>query len=163
MSNDQPGTARGLELSPVVAILLATLVAGTLDITYAIVSSATRGVAPMIIWQSVASGLLGKASYEGGVPTAVAGGLLHFGIMACWAIAFYLLSRRWTALVERPFLWGPLFGVVVFIAMNYVVVPLSAIGHTFDRPPLRYIGELFSHVVFVGIPVAWFASRVPRG
>jgi hypothetical protein len=43
--------------------------------------------------------------------------------------------------------------------MNYVVVPLSAIGQIFHRPPLRFIGEMFSHVVFVGMTIAWFASR----
>ena len=61
------------EWSPAVSILLATIVAGTLDITYAIVASATRGVEPMVIWQSVASGLLGRASYEAGMTTAVGG------------------------------------------------------------------------------------------
>jgi hypothetical protein len=142
--------------------VLATLVAGTLDIAYAIVVSGFRGVAPTVIWQSVASGLLGPAAYEGGMSTAVAGGLLHFGIMACAALTFYLLSRRWPSLVQRPFVWGPLFGVGVFIVMNYIVVPLSAIGHTFERPPSRFIGELFSHVVFVGLPIAWFASRAGR-
>ena len=148
--------------SPVVALLFATLVAGTLDISYAIVVSAFRGTAPMVIWQSVASGLLGEATYQGGVLTAMAGGLLHFGIMGCAALTFYLLSRRWPRLVQQPFVWGPLFGVGVFIVMNYVVVPLSAIGHIFHRTPLLFIGELFSHVVFVGLPIAWFASRTAR-
>ena len=143
-----------------VALLLATLVAGTLDIGYAIVSSALRGIAPMVIWQSVASGLIGKATYEGGVTTAVLGGVLHYGMMACFVAAFFLLSRRWwPRLLEHPFLWGALYGVGVFCVMNYIVVPLSAIGHTIQRPPLRFLGEMFSHVVFVGMTIAWFASR----
>ena len=145
--------------SPGVALLLAVLVAGTLDIGYAIGTSALRGIAPMVIWQSVASGLLGKATYEGGVQTALLGGFIHYGIMTCIALTFFLLSRRWPPLVQHPFLWGALFGVGVFCVMNYVVVPLSAIGHTIQRPPLRFIGEMFSHVVFVGMSIAWFASR----
>jgi hypothetical protein len=158
--------AKGLESgtwSPGVALLLATLVAGTLDIGYAIGSSALRGIEPTMIWQSVASGVLGRASYEGGTQTAVLGGVLHYGIMACIALTFFLLSRRWPRLLRHPLVWGPLFGVGVFIVMNYVVVPLSAIGHPFERPPLRLIGELFSHVAFVGAPIAWFASRARSG
>ena len=142
------------------ALLLATLVAGTLDIGYAIGSSALRGIEPTVIWQSVASGLLGKATYEGGVKTALLGGVLHYAIMTSIALTFFLLSRRWPRLLEHPFLWGALYGVGVFCVMNYIVVPLSAIGQTFQRPPLRFIGEMFSHVVFVGMTIAWFASRV---
>jgi hypothetical protein len=141
------------------ALLLATLVAGTLDIGYAIVSSALRGIEPMVIWQSVASGLIGKATYEGGVKTAVLGGVLHFSMMAAFVAAFFLMSRRWPRLLEHPLLWGALYGVGVFCVMNYAVVPLSAIGHTIQRTPLRFIGEMFSHVVFVGMTIAWFASR----
>jgi uncharacterized membrane protein YagU involved in acid resistance len=142
-----------------VAFVLATLVAGTLDIGYAIGTSAVRGIEPLVILQSVASGLLGKASYEGGVQTGVLGTFLHYGIMACIALTYFVAARRWPRLVQHPFVWGPLFGVGVFVVMNYVVVPLSAIGHPFQRPPLRFIGELFSHVAFVGAVIAWFASR----
>ena len=141
------------------ALLLATLIAGVLDLGYAIVVSAFRGYAPMLICQSVASGLLGKATYEGGLATAALGVALHFSMMAVIVVTYYLLSRRLTQLVRQPFLWGPLYGVVVFCVMNYVVVPLSAIGHTFQRTPLLFIGEMFSHVVFVGLTIAWFVSR----
>lgn len=141
------------------ALLLATLIAGVLDLGYAIVVSAFRGYAPLMICQSIASGLLGKASYEGGVATGALGVALHFGTMAVIVLTYYLLSRRLPQLARQPFLWGPLYGVAVFCVMNYVVVPLSAIGHTFHRTPLLFIGEMFSHVVFIGLTTAWFVSR----
>jgi uncharacterized membrane protein YagU involved in acid resistance len=141
------------------ALLLAVLIAGVLDLGYAIVVSAMRGTAPLVICQSVASGLLGKATYEGGTATAVLGVALHFGMMTVIVLTYYLLSRRLPQLVRQPFLWGPLYGVAVFCVMNYVVVPLSAIGHTFHRTPPLFIGEMFSHVVFVGLTIAWFVSR----
>lgn len=142
------------------ALLLATLIAGTLDLGYAIVVSAFRGYAPLLICQSVASGLLGKASYQGGLATGALGVALHFGTMSVIVLTYYLLSRRLPQLARQPFLWGPLYGVAVFCVMNYVVVPLSAIGHTFQRTPLLFVGEMFSHVVFVGLTIAWFVSRV---
>jgi hypothetical protein len=144
------------------ALLLATLIAGTLDLGYAIVVSAFRGYKPLLICQSVASGLLGKATYEGGLATGALGVALHFTMMTCIVLAYYLLSRRLPQIARQPFIWGPLYGVGVFCVMNYVVVPLSAIGHTFQRTPLLFIGEMFSHVVFVGLTIAWFVSRIRR-
>ena len=58
-------------LSPFSAILIGGTIAGALDITYAIGFSAMHGVPPMRILQSVASGLLGKPAFEGGVPIAI--------------------------------------------------------------------------------------------
>jgi uncharacterized membrane protein YagU involved in acid resistance len=145
-----------------VAILAATLIAGTLDLAYALIVSAIRGTPPTVILQAIASGLLGKSSFEGGAATAAAGLLLHYGMMACFAAAYFIASRRWPALVERPFLWGPIYGAVVFVVMNYVVVPLSAIGHAFERPPLLFAGELFSHLVFVGLVIALCCARAAR-
>ena len=144
------------------ALALATLIAGTLDIGYAIVVSAFRGYAPLLICQSVASGLLGKASFDGGVPTGALGIALHFGMMTVIVLTYYLLSTRLPQLAQKPFLWGPLYGAGVFCVMNYIVVPLSAIGHLIHRTPLLFIGEMFSHVVFVGLTIAWFVSRIRR-
>jgi hypothetical protein len=48
--------------SPGIAILLGGLIAGTLDILYAIGFSAWRGTPPQRLLQFVASGLLGPAS-----------------------------------------------------------------------------------------------------
>ena len=144
------------------ALLLATLIAGTLDIGYAIVVSAFRGYKPLLICQSVASGLLDKASFDGGVPTGALGLALHFGMMTVIVLTYYLLSRRLPQLAQKPFLWGPLYGVGVFCVMNYIVVPNSAIGHTISRTVPLFIGEMFSHVVFVGLTIAWFVSRIRR-
>jgi hypothetical protein len=65
----------------VFAILVGGLIAGAIDITYALGFSASRGVAPTRILQSVASGLLGPSSFEGGTATAALGFVLHFVLM----------------------------------------------------------------------------------
>ena len=69
----------GQRLSPGKAILVGGLIAGALDITYAFILWWLRAqVTPMQILQSVATGLLGKASYDGGAGTAILGAFLHF-------------------------------------------------------------------------------------
>ena len=67
--------------SPGMAILVGGLIAGTLDITYAITYSAWRGTPPQALLQFVASGLLGQPSFEGGTGTAALGLLLHYLMM----------------------------------------------------------------------------------
>lgn len=76
------------------AILVGGSIAGALDITYAIVFSGIRGVPAIRLLQSVASGLLGSAAFEGGVPAAALGLFLHFIIAFSAAAVFYVASRR---------------------------------------------------------------------
>ena len=158
MTNASDGTATA-RWPLGLAALFATLAAGVLDLGYAIVVSGAHGVPAIKICQSIASGLLGKDAFDGGLPVAALGVFLHFFTMAVIVLVYWGLSRKWPVLLRQPFLWGPLYGVGVFAVMNYVVVPLSAIGHTFSRPPLLFVGELASHVFFVGMTIAWLLSR----
>jgi hypothetical protein len=145
------------------ALVIATLVAGSLDLGYALTVSALRGFSPVTVCQTIAAGLLGRdAAYAGGYGTAMLGLGLHFAMMALIAAVFLGASRLWPRLNARPWLSGPVYGALVFAVMNYAVVPLSALGHAFQRPALLFAGELFSHVVFVGWIIAACASRVRR-
>lgn len=148
-------------LSPANGVLLAGLVAGALDLLYAVIAYSFVGVPPERILQSVASGWLGRAAYTGGATTAVVGALSHFAICIVAAAMYEGLSRRLRVLVERPFICGPVFGLVMFVAMNYVVVPLSAAA---VRPPagvFLWVGILV-HMVLVGLPIAWAVVRLIR-
>lgn len=144
-------------------IFLGGLIAGTLDITGACVTSWLRaGVRPVRIFQSVASGALGAAAYEGGAKTAALGLALHFFIATIWTTVFYLASRKLRFLVQQPILWGLVYGVVVYAFMNFVVLPLSKLppGRT---PTLtgRLIGLLV--IMFcIGLPIALIVRRFSR-
>ena len=144
------------------AIFLGGLGAGMGDGLYAIVVFGYRGATPVRIFQSIASGLLGRAAYDGGLPVAALGVLLHFVIGTGAAAVYVLASLRLPALVRRPWRWGPAFGVAVYLFMNYVVIPLSAIGR-FPRFSLpNFLGEMAGHALLVGLPIAlaarWFLS-----
>ena len=100
--------------------------AGVLDLTWALVTASLQGRAPLRVLHSIASGVLGKAAYTGGVATAALGVVLHFAI-ACGACGvYYAASRRLPLLVRRPVVTGPIYGVGVYLVMSLVVVPLSA-------------------------------------
>ena len=145
------------------AIVLGGVVAGTFDIVYALVFYGMRGIPPMRILQSVASGLLGQASYSGGAASAVLGLLLHFFICIVAAAIFYWASRRFAWLVQHAFVSGIVFGLCVYVVMNFVVLPLSAFPHKLVFPPVVLATGLFVHMFLVGVPIALFVRAAsPR-
>lgn len=137
----------------------ATLTAGTLDICAAIVTWLVQGVQPAQVLRGVASGLLGRAAFVGGAGTAGLGLLLHFLIM-CGIVAIYQAGSRKLGVLEGQWpVAGVMLGIIVYAAMTYVVVPLSA-------APLRYPSSLAVvglglavHVTCVGLPIAFITRR----
>ena len=132
---------------------------GLLDALYATVLwGFILGDNPAGVWQSVAAGLLGKASYQGGNGTALLGLALHFFIAFVMALVYVRASRRLPLLIQRPILMGVSYGVALYLVMNFVVVPLSAIG--FHAPTLKgAIRAFIPHVLFVGPAISWIAAR----
>src|SRR6185295_13433262 len=109
-------SVRGLRSIQV--IFGAGLIAGTLDLTGAcVVAWLISGVTPVRIFQTVASGLLGPASFNGGTQTAVLGLVLHFLIASAWAAVYYLASRRVSFLIDQTMIAGVLYGVLVWLFM----------------------------------------------
>ena len=108
-------------------ILWGGLIAGTMDITAAILTYKIRNNLPATrLLQSVASGLLGKDAFTGGTPTAALGLLLHFVIAFGATTVFYLASRKMPWLIQNAVVAGILYGIVVQQFMQQVVLPLSA-------------------------------------
>ena len=152
-----PGSQQGSQFRP--AILWGGLIAGISDISYAIIRSGTRGVSATRVLQSVASGLLGDAAYQGGIPTAIVGLGLHFMIATTIAAIYYAASRKLNFLLRWPIIFGPLYGLAVFLVMNRVVLPLSAVSFKIS---FTLLGAA-CHMFFVGLPIAlsvWRFSRV---
>jgi uncharacterized membrane protein YagU involved in acid resistance len=158
-----------------------------LDIVYAFVVYGPRsyGVSPQQVLQSVAAGWIGReASRAGGWDTALLGLGSHFLIATLMAAVYVLAAQGMKMLTTRAILWGLLYGLVLYVAMNYVVVPLSAAGanghmaaslgeatarlqESFSQIRPRYdanypwmlAGTIFTHTVLVGLPIALIAKR----
>lgn len=146
-------------MSPWGWVLAGGVAAGALDIIYACVFWAIKADVPARrILQSVAAGLLGKASFDGGAATAALGLGLHFFIAISMSVAYYLAAGRWTVLSRRPVVCGAIYGLFLYGFMNYVVVPLSAAGGGAKDP--LWIGlTVLVHVVLIGIPIALCTRR----
>jgi hypothetical protein len=140
-------------------ILLAGVIAGLLDITAAVVTTILREKPPLRMLQSIASGLLGLNSYNGGLKTAAFGLLLHFIIATGWAAVFYAVSRKVGFLVRQPIISGLLYGIFVFCIMNLAVLPLSAFPHKVTFPLSNTIIGVTVIMFCVGLPIALIVRR----
>jgi hypothetical protein len=139
------------------AILLGGLIAGVLDIAYAFtVYGVLNGAQPMRILQTIAGGVLGlDAARAGGVQTSALGAALHFFMATLMAAAFVIASTIMPVLARRPLIFGPLYGVGLFAVMNYLVVPMSAIGgHGPEFGSQGFWIAVVAHVVLVGPAIA---------
>lgn len=144
-------------------VLLGGACAATLDILYATGFWALRGVPPQRILQSVAAGLLGKASFSGGGATALLGLGLHYLIAMAMAVVYALAARRIPSLLQHPWRNGALYGLLLYALMSFVVVPLSAAPRSSAPLPLWMAFSVAAHVMLVGWPCAWFARRAWLG
>jgi len=154
---DHPSSRSGA----VPAILWGGGLAGFLDLMWAFFLYGRRA-GPVRVLQSIASGLLGADAYKGGAGSAALGFLLHF-VIACGAAAvYYAASRRLGFLVRRPMICGLLYGILVYLFMNFVVLPLSAFPAKLSYPPRVLLVGILGHMVFVGLPIALAVRRFSR-
>src|SRR5690242_8157521 len=116
--------------------------------------------APRRVMQSVAAGVLGKASFDGGVPTALLGTAFHFIIATIWTsiFAFVVLrlpiAQRMIRTTQGTAIAGSIYGAFIWLWMNYVVIALSrAAVAPANRWP--FWSQLIWHMVGVG-PVIVF-------
>lgn len=141
-------------------IAIATAIAGTLDILFAMLLTVVFGREIGGMLRYVASGPFPAAS-DMGMAGAVLGLLVHFALMAVMAAVFVFAAQRKPDLVAKPIRWGVIYGLVTYVIMNWIVVPLR-FDTLLPPKPLSIATQLFAHIVLVGIPITLVAARYLR-
>lgn len=165
LAPDAPaGTPRGFSLGARVAA--AAIAVAVLDYLYVYVlwvvirqrTSAVR------LLHSIAAGLLGRNAFSGGAPAAWLGAGLHLTIALGWTLVYLVAIRRIAALrrvaatgAGRGVL-GLLFGGFVWLAMFFVVVPLSATRMAPEGAGL-FLLNLVEQAIVVGLPIAFLIGQ----
>jgi hypothetical protein len=142
--------------SAVLAIFAGGLVAGTLDLTQAMILFGKS------IPLAIAGGLLGPQAFHGGAGTYSLGVLLHFFIACSAAAIYFALSRKLRFLTEHPLVCGLVFGAAVELAMTLVVLPLSALHAMGPYTYRDLVSGLLAHMVVVGLPISFSVWRFGR-
>ncbi len=140
-------------ISTPMAILLGGFVTGTLDIGAA---ALINGRNPLAVLMFVASGLLGKSAFQGGLGTAALGMVLQWLMSLVIAAVFVLAANRLPLLKQHWIVAGLAYGVGIFVVMNYVVVPLSEVARLPQFTAWTFAGNLLAMLGF-GLMVAFFA------
>jgi hypothetical protein len=144
------------------AILIGGLLGGALDLLFAVSFAGYNGAAPTRVFQAIASGILGNAAVAGGAGISALGIACHFGLSLLWAALFAAVAWQLPALARRPVLSGIGFGLIVFLCMRLIVLPLSAYPGPVTFKPLATVLDLLSHMFLFGTPIALAVSRVIR-
>lgn len=137
-------------------VITATLVAGTLDILSAVVYTHIAGGTAAGMLRSVA-GAVWPAAKQAGLTGSAVGLALHFAIMAIMVAFFVIVADRMPVLKTRWVAAGIAYGIGLWAVMNLIVLPARYGFHPFTTKGLAQ--QFFSHIVLVGLPIAWFARK----
>jgi uncharacterized membrane protein YagU involved in acid resistance len=134
----------------VLIAVAAGIVAGTTNL---VAAGAIFGGTMTHGFQMIAAGLLGEQAFSGGLRAAMLGAALHFAISIAAAALYLWAALRHRALIRHWFVGGVLFGVLAYLVMNVVVVPLSNAANP-DFSSSMIVKELLAHTVLFGVPIA---------
>lgn len=160
------------------ALMLATAIAGTLDILGAIAFGSSSGMGPVTVLQSVAAGPFGDHMVGAGAGVALLGLAIHYAIMlvevavfmvAAQAVPGILRSSETPSLpaagrgaqLRRPVLAGTAYGLVVYFVMYWGVLPLRWPAVFPQTGAGDVATAVFLHIFCVGIPIAFCAAAAP--
>ena len=134
-------------------ILAGGLVAGGLDLTSAFLTYGVR--VPRVI----AAGLLGLQAIHGGAAVYALGVALQFFIAVSAAAIYFAASRRLYFLTEHFIVCGLFYGIAVFLVMNLIVLPLSALHAKGPFQLAALIQGLLVHMIIIGLPISFSVRR----
>ena len=140
-------------------ILMATLLAGSLDITAACIQAyVTNGTTPDIILKYIASGVLGKDAFAGSYGVMIMGLLFHYFIAFACTFVFFLLYPKIKFLHGSIILNSLLIALVAWTITTRLIIPISKI-----QPGAFNIKKAFMAVailfICIGLPISISAKK----
>ncbi|WP_342115490.1 hypothetical protein [Pseudoduganella sp. OTU4001] len=144
------------------AILTGGALGGLLDIIFAISFAGYNGLPPERLLQVVASGALGQAAFTGGGAAAAFGLACHFALSLVWMALFFFAARRVPALARKPLPAAVGYGVLVFLVMRLVVLPLSAFPRPVTFNAFSWGMDTLSHIFLFALPIVWATRKAAR-
>lgn len=136
------------------AIVSAGAVAAVAEMMLVLPVQAVLSAPPIVVFQSMAGGFLGRAAYRGGLRTLFLGMVIHLLVCLLAAAVFVLAATRWEALLRRPAAFGAAYGVLIFLVMTYLLPGFSAMNAAAQPSPLLTVASLAIHILAFGLPIA---------
>jgi hypothetical protein len=143
----------------VVYLLIATFIAGVLDIALAFINSYfSNGVTPGIVLRYIASAIYGPRAFSQEGSFEMLGLAFHFFITFVFAVLYFYWLGNIRIVRRNWLLSGIIYGTLICIVMNFMVLPLTKIssGPIQLIPLLKSIGM---QIIGTGIPITYFFDR----
>jgi hypothetical protein len=137
---------------------VATAIAGTLDISLAIIQTLRHGRTIDGMLRGVASGPFPGAR-EWGAGGAALGLGVHYALMAIMAVVYVAAADRLPMLKRAPLLWGPLYGLATFVVLDLGVISWRYGSPVVTATTEGLITQLFAHIVLVGVTFGLVARK----
>lgn len=155
-----PATGCSLQGPAIRTLLTAFLVAGTLDITYAIITwgPVFGKITATQLLQGIASTLTGKSAFTGGAATALLGLAMHYCISLAWTLLYFFLFPHLPFLARNKWVSGILYGVLVWALMTLIIVPLVT-GRAWHFSSVPFIKSIAPMVLLLGPAIALIINR----
>ena len=139
-----------------VSALLASVAAGIPDVFVA--AALSRASASKVL-QTIASGVLGEVSYMRGSTSMALGLGLQIAMSFVIALIYNIAFSHVAGIRRSPLIFGALYGVVIFIVMNFVVVPLSR-AHPKHHWDLKSVVAMLIIMVLFGEIISLIAAAL---
>ena len=140
-------------------ILKATLLAGSLDIILALLQYyLTSHKNPELVLKFIASAVFGPPAFSGGIGISLTGLLFHFLITFVWATIFFFMYPSLNRLVKNSIVTGVVYAIVIWLVMNFMVVPLSKVPRAPFNITQALTGILIL-IVAIGVPFALIMKK----
>jgi uncharacterized membrane protein YagU involved in acid resistance len=143
-------------------ILIATAVAGSLDLLSAFLFAGLAGVTAPEVLRFVASGPFGDTMLAVGVGSELVGLVIHYALMLIMAATFVRVADRLPTLLRHPVRYGLLYGLLLWVVMYWIVRPARWPAMPLPHTAWDIANQLFSHCILVGLPIALIAARRRR-
>ncbi len=113
--------------------------------------------------RAIASGLLGSKAFQGGVATWILGVFLQFLIAVSAAAVYCLVSRKLRFLRDHFLVCGLFYGVAIYLVMNLIVLPLSAVPFKVGPFTVAAMRQgLLVHMLIIGLPISFSLRRFSK-
>ncbi|HRO69528.1 MAG TPA: hypothetical protein PK951_04085 [Chitinophagaceae bacterium] len=135
------------------------LLVGSLDILSALTHYYIKtGKDPLNVLKYITSAVFGSDAYESEPDMTIYGLLFHYLVAFCWTILFFIIYPRLKLFAFNRVITGIIYGIIIWVVMTKVVVPLSrAVTGPFD--PLQAGIAVSILIVAIGLPLSFIAYR----
>lgn len=143
------------------AVLLTTLVAGTLDIITAHVDQIIRtGAFPSRMFYVIAGAGIGlKTAFSNGPGILLLGIFFHYFISFAFTLFFFLIYPGLRKVPNNKYLNALLYAIFVWLIMTFIVLPLSALP---DKPfgfSWQTVMGWFILAIVFGLPISLMVEK----